>query len=499
MDKSVHYGKCVILGCNRPATVRNFACLHGPWMLKPDHIAQYKSGVTLKICAGHYNEDLRLYPRDKTPKSDHPPYPVTDEEKRDYWAKVAAFSSSTSSAPIRATAPKPPAAVAARSGSCKISKPTAERTDDEEKEVRLSKPKKPAHQRPLLTKEQLDAAARQVIDTPDGPVAPIVIDNYVLYPGDVPSDLPQDVWETLLKTSVIEEQEELDHEVSLPKFLEMRGYRLPPSQPFSRPRATIKRRPATQQEQDDTTETEAFIATKLGKRKPSCPALEISKLHAKRRRVHAQKDGICGETTTTAGPADKSLSDKFVPNITLTFNLSNDPCMKYSLGTVADKDYECASYTSFRLRSEVIYVETSTERYELSWTGSRPATLPTTPVGASTTRKDVMLDTYRWARVRDPRQLDAAVMSLLDVPLPDSFVEEIETDLDWSEIEWGPNSIRVRGVEYRLRSILFIRTRRSADTLQPAPQFEQFEEEEEQGFFDRATTATAPDLVRFAA
>lgn len=515
MDKSTHYGKCVILGCNRPATVRNFACLHGPWMLKPAHIEQFKSGVTLKICAGHYNEDLRLYPRDKTPKSDHPPYPVTEEEKLDYWAKVAAFGSSTASAPIRATAPKPSAPSRGSSFTRKkssVNKWNDEDFDDDDDDDEDydedydegQMEKKTAGKQTRHTKGHPSAAIRGAIIT--APADAAMLNNIVLYSGGAaPADLTQDVWENLLRIAVVEEDSELDHEIPLPKLHEPHGH---PSQTtkaaaaayLTRPKVKTHRKnePQKQNDREDemsTLETEEFIAAKLGKRKRPHLALELSKLHAKRRRVHTEKD------TISAAPESRP-SDKFVPNITLTFNLSNDPCMKYSLGIVADKDYECGSYTSFRLRREVIYVETDKERYELSWTGSRPATLPTTPVGAFTTRKDVMLDTYRWARVLNPRQLDVTAMSLLQVPLPNDCVEELELDLDWSEIEWGQNTIRVRGNEYSLRSIQFVKTHRPSST-EPVSRFEEEEEEEEQqqrqqhGYFERFDFT--PDQFQFVA
>lgn len=434
MDKSIHYGKCVILGCNRPATVRNFACLHGPWMLKPDQIEQFKSGITLKICAGHYNEDLRLYPRDKTPKSDHPPYPVTEEEIKDYWSKVSTFSSSTVSAPIRATAPKP---VRPKSSSDNLKRHKVHRGP--------GRPSKLHH--------------------------PVVRCADVLDYNHAPAVSPMYDWESgvsALSSATDKELFELDHSPASHTYHDILES---PAPAFGAKVHSALRSISSFQEMDgDSTPDEeehynsssTTTSPDLGKRKRPHLSLELSKLHSKRRRVHSEKERNISSVDVCEA---RGLPDKFVPNITLTFNLSNDPCMKYSLGIVADKDYECASYTSFRLRSEVIYVETDKERFELSWSGSRPATLPTTPVGASTTRKDVILDTYRWVRVLNPRRLDFAALAELDVPLPERFVEPVEDDLDWSEIEWGQNTIRIRGNEYHLRSIQFFKMRANSIPL----------------------------------
>lgn len=390
-------------------------------MLKPDQIEPFKAGVTLKICAGHYNEDLRLYPRDKTPKSDHPPYPVTEEEIKDYWNKVATFGSSTVSAPIRATAPKPSHP---RPSSDNLTKLKVHRG-----------PGRPAKPRP------------QIVQYAD----------LLGYDRESPLS-PMYDWESgALAMSSATEKElfELDHSPVSSSAVSFHDAPTPASKQHQR---NVAFRDSTTDEAEVSPSEEEHTISQLGKRKRPHLSLELSKIQPKRRQVRLESNliNVAEISTRTQPPLP---SDKFVPNITLTFNLSNDPSMKYSLGIVADKDYDGDSYTSFRLRSEVIYVETDRDRFELSWSGSRPATLPTTPVGASTTRKDVMLDTYRWVRVLNPRQLDSSAMAQLDVPLPADYIEVIEDDLDWSEIEWGPNTIRVRSNEYRLRSIQFFKIR----------------------------------------
>ena len=55
---------------------------------------------------------------------------------------------------------------------------------------------------------------------------------------------------------------------------------------------------------------------------------------------------------------------RFLPNTTLVFNMSNEPCLKYSLNIVADQGVDMKTCTSFRLRNEVVFMESASERYD---------------------------------------------------------------------------------------------------------------------------------------
>lgn len=136
-----------------------------------------------------------------------------------------------------------------------------------------------------------------------------------------------------------------------------------------------------------------------------------------------------------------NLEDRFLPNVTVVFNLSNEPRMKYTLNTVADRGFENRNYTSFRLIEDVLFVETHKERFELS----RVAQLP------SDSTKDTNANVlYRWARVRTPHIMDAHSLAKMDVPLTEERITVLYSDLRWEEIQWGTDSVCVRGTKYSI-------------------------------------------------
>ena len=50
----------------------------------------------------------------------------------------------------------------------------------------------------------------------------------------------------------------------------------------------------------------------------------------------------------------------------MQYNLCNEPRIKYSMAAVADRGLKPSQWTSARLRSEVLMLETHRARYELS-------------------------------------------------------------------------------------------------------------------------------------
>ncbi|CAI5465830.1 unnamed protein product [Closterium sp. Yama58-4] len=59
---------------------------------------------------------------------------------------------------------------------------------------------------------------------------------------------------------------------------------------------------------------------------------------------------------------------RFVQEVTLQYNLCNEPWLKYSMAIIADHGLKRPQYTSARLkRAEVLYLETATHRFELSY------------------------------------------------------------------------------------------------------------------------------------
>jgi hypothetical protein len=132
---------------------------------------------------------------------------------------------------------------------------------------------------------------------------------------------------------------------------------------------------------------------------------------------------------------DDSIRNRFVADFTFLFNASFEPCLKYCLSLVGDRGMQKEEWTSWRLRKEVIYLEKDALRYELSRIPEQKG----------------KFDSFRWARVL-PSAMHAKSAS---VPLASSSLEIIASDLDWDEIEWGPSSVRIRGKNYEVHTLLF--------------------------------------------
>jgi hypothetical protein len=86
------------------------------------------------------------------------------------------------------------------------------------------------------------------------------------------------------------------------------------------------------------------------------------------------------------------------------FNLANEPCLKYTLNSVADKGWNPQYFTSKRLQDEVLLVEAENNKYKLDWQ-------PTT-------------SKYKFTQIAPKEQV-------------------VEEALDWKDIEWGPESINL--------------------------------------------------------
>lgn len=127
---------------------------------------------------------------------------------------------------------------------------------------------------------------------------------------------------------------------------------------------------------------------------------------------------------------------RFVPNVSIVFDLCNEPCLKYSLNLVADKGFEENEFFSYRLKNEVVYVETLTDRYELSFDEKRMK--------------------YKWCHVQEPL-MDQATLLKQQIPLEAQCVKVLHDDLEWKDIQWGFDSVIVKRVRYNLHSIRFVK------------------------------------------
>lgn len=120
--------------------------------------------------------------------------------------------------------------------------------------------------------------------------------------------------------------------------------------------------------------------------------------------------------TRKAQEADQDMS--------IVFNLSGEPINKFSLGEFGDKR-SFGSKVSEILENEVLYLESMSKRYELSYN--------------STTKL------YLIKEVLNPLLKDFQYMKEQGVPLPDSETVMIFNDLKWDELLWNHQSLEIRG------------------------------------------------------
>lgn len=149
-------------------------------------------------------------------------------------------------------------------------------------------------------------------------------------------------------------------------------------------------------------------------------------------------------TTRTTGAKSKVSQE-----VSVLFNLCNEPWLKYTLSAIADRGMKHAGWTSARLRGEVLFLETNSERFQLcyvSTSGDDPARAK---------------DLYTFARCKVP--LPVSLLAKTGVPQPAELVDVVEHDCEWEEFQWGVSSLHVRGREYALRRMHFMPVTRGAD------------------------------------
>lgn len=177
--------------------------------------------------------------------------------------------------------------------------------------------------------------------------------------------------------------------------------------------------------------------------------------------------------TTRAAASNTSRKQRFVREVTIQYNLCNEPWIKYSISIVADKGLKRPLYTSARLKKgEVLYLESHSCRYELCFAGEKmvkaiPATqLHDSDIGKSqnhhmhSTNGDkadsdnVTIDVFRWSRCKKP--LPQEVMHTVGIPLPLEHVEVLEENIDWEDILWSQAGVWIAGKEYALSRVHFM-------------------------------------------
>lgn len=142
---------------------------------------------------------------------------------------------------------------------------------------------------------------------------------------------------------------------------------------------------------------------------------------------------------TRHSAANNDRKKGLIREVTIQYNLCNEPWMKYSVSLVADQGFKRSLWTCARLRREVLYLETHSKRYELSC-------LPSS--------KDDEEDTFKWAASKKALPLEKT--QEVGVPLPKAHVDVVADNLKWGEILWGSNSVIIRGKEYNVVRVQYI-------------------------------------------
>ncbi|CAI2372030.1 unnamed protein product [Moneuplotes crassus] len=110
-------------------------------------------------------------------------------------------------------------------------------------------------------------------------------------------------------------------------------------------------------------------------------------------------------------------------DMSIVFNLSGEPMNKFNLGEFGDRRH-IDRRVSETIQKEVLYLETYAKRYEVSF--------------------DPHKKLYNVKEVQKPLLKDLVYMYKAGVPLPETDVKEVLTDLEWKEFLWGDHSLRIR-------------------------------------------------------
>lgn len=178
--------------------------------------------------------------------------------------------------------------------------------------------------------------------------------------------------------------------------------------------------------------------------------------------------------TTRAAASNALRQQRFVREVTIQYNLCNEPWIKYSISIVADKGLKKPLFTSARLKKgEVLYLETHSCRYELCFAGEKTMKAVQAshsheaetdksqnhhhshlPNGDKSDSDNVLVDVFRWSRCKKP--LPQKVMRSIGVPLPADHIEVVEDNLDWEDVQWSQTGVWIAGKEYTLARVHFL-------------------------------------------
>lgn len=147
---------------------------------------------------------------------------------------------------------------------------------------------------------------------------------------------------------------------------------------------------------------------------------------------------------TRGREASSERRQRQVKEMTLIYNLSNEPWPKYNMAAIADRGLKPSQWTSARFQNQVLLMETARRRYELSIASD-----------VDTENGDAQGEVlYRFSRCKQP--LTMRLMYNCGLPLPESHVDVLEARLRWEELKWGEEGVDVKGKHYRLVRLHFM-------------------------------------------
>ncbi|XP_047082703.1 uncharacterized protein LOC124693270 isoform X2 [Lolium rigidum] len=175
--------------------------------------------------------------------------------------------------------------------------------------------------------------------------------------------------------------------------------------------------------------------------------------------------------TTRAAASNALRQQRFVREVTIQYNLCNEPWLKYSISIVADKGLKKSLYTSARLKKgEVIYLETHFNRYELCFSGEKTRSGGSSSDlepekhqnsshhhsqnGDRATAEHELRDVFRWSRCK--KAMPEIAMRSIGIPLPTEQVEVLQDNLEWEDVQWSQTGVWVSGKEYPLARVHFL-------------------------------------------
>jgi hypothetical protein len=157
-------------------------------------------------------------------------------------------------------------------------------------------------------------------------------------------------------------------------------------------------------------------------------------------------------TRSAVGP---SARQRLVQEMTVLFNLANEPWIKYSPSLICDRGLKPHEWTAARLHTHVLYLESPTQRYEVCKSFAAPLSRKNGDNGGGEGVKEVMEETFTFSRCK--RGLSAKMMRKIGIPLPPGE-KKVEFDgLSWEDFKWGMTSVVINGKAFEVVRIHFMR------------------------------------------